>query len=276
MAIRIIKQGIWIGWKIESNWTDPFIFLSYIIIKPIAHVIIIGLIFLIGSDAAGSINNQIFFYTFIGAIFFIYPITILVSLGYLIHEDRAKYEVLKNIYIVPRAMKSYIIGRALASAINASISVLVSIIIGVLIFTNFGLSLDIEPFAINYPLLIFTLLIGILAFSFMGMILVAINLLTFKLQHSLSEYTTGILFLFSGVVFPPSILPEPFASISYAFPSTHFLELIRLSLNGSSDLNTFAYMIVTTLLTIIVALILFNYADKKARRKGVIDRKAEY
>jgi ABC-2 type transport system permease protein len=276
MAMRIIRQGVWIGWKVESNWTDPFIFLSYIIIKPIAHVIIIGLIFLVGSDAAGFINNQLFFYTFIGAIFFIYPVTMLVSLGYLIHEDRAKYEVLKNIYIVPKAMKSYIIGRALASSIDASISVLISVIIAMFIFANFGLELEIDPFTINYPLLAFTLLIGIVAFSFMGMILVAINLLTFKLQHSLSEYTTGVLFLFSGVVFPPNILPEPFASISYAFPSTHFLELIRLSLKGIFDLDTFAYMIVTTMLTIIVALILFNYADKKARRRGVIDRKAEY
>lgn len=276
MAMRIIKQGIWIGWKIESNWTDPFIFLSYIIIKPIAHVLIIGLIFLIGSDAAGVINNELFYYTFIGAIFFIYPITILITLGYLIHEDRAKYEVLKNIYIVPKAMKSYVIGRALASSINASISVLISVIIAVLIFSNFGLELEINPYTINYPLLISALLIGVVAFSFMGMILVAINLLTYKLQHSLSEYTTGILFLFSGVVFPPNVLPEPFASISYAFPSTHFLELIRLSLKGMFGANTFAYTIITTILTIILALILFNYADRKARRKGMIDRKAEY
>ncbi|RMF30861.1 MAG: ABC transporter permease [Candidatus Nitrosothermus koennekii] len=276
MAMKIIKQGIWIGWKVESNWADPFVFLSYIIIKPIAHVIIIGLIFLIGSDAAGFINDELFFYTFTGAVFFIYPITILITLGYLIHEDRAKYEVLKNIYIVPRAIKGYIIGRALASAINASISVIISIIIANLIFTNFGLALSIDPFNINYPLLALTLIIGVVAFSFMGMILTAINLLTYKLQYSLSEYTTGVLFLFSGVVFPPNVLPEPFASISYAFPSTHFLELIRLSLKGMFDINIFAYMIITTIITIIFADTLFNYADKRARRKGMIDRKAEY
>ena len=276
MAMKIIKQGIWIGWKVESNWTEPFVFASYIVIKPIAHVLLIGFIFLIGSEAAGIIDEELFYYTFIGAIFFIYPITILISLGYLIHEDRAKYEVLKNIYIASRAIRYYIIGRAFAAAINASISVAISMIVGLLIFSYFNLSLNIDYLSINYPLLIITLLIGIVAFSFMGLILTAVNLLTQKLQYSLSEYTTGVLFLFSGVVFPINVLPEPFASISYAFPSTYFLELIRIALKGGFDSMLFVYLLLSTALTILISLYIFNYADKRARKKGMIDRKAEY
>ncbi len=276
MAMNVIREGIWVGWKVESNWTDPFIFFSYIIIKPIAYVIIIGLIFLIGSDAIGYINTELFFYTFIGSIFFLYPITILVSLGYVIHEDRAKYEVLKNIYIAPNAIMSYIIGRGLAAAINATVSIIVSIIIGILVFSNFGLDIDIDPFIINYPLLIITLLLGTIAFPFMGVILTSINLLTYKLQYSLSEYTTGILFLFSGVVFTPTLLPAPLSIISYSLPTTYFLESIRSSLKGMFDIDLLIYMSITTFVTILLALISFNYADKKARVKGVIDRKSEY
>jgi len=276
MAIKVIKEGIWIGWKVESNWTNPFVFASYMIIKPIAYVIIIGLIFLIGTDTLKHIDNSLFFYTFIGSIFFLYPITILISLGYLIHEDRAKYEVLKNIYIAPNAIMSYIIGRGLASAINASVSIIVSITIGTLVFSNFALNISLDLFTINYPLLIITLLLGTIAFPFMGIILTAINLLTYKLQYSLSEYTTGVLFLFSGVVFPPNILPYPLSIISYSLPTTYFLELIRLALNGLFKLELLIYMIITTFVTIFLALILFNYADKKARVKGAIDRKSEY
>ncbi len=216
-----------------------------------------------------------YFYSFIGAIFFIYPITMLVSLGYLIHDDRARYEVLKNIYIAPKAIRSYIFGRGLAAAINASVSVAISMIVGIAIFANF-LDLTIDAYSVNYPLLIFTILLGVVAFSFMGMILTSINLLTSKLQFSLSEYTTGILFLFSGVVFPPSLLPEPFSSISYAFPTTYFLELVRVSLRGMFDINLLAYMIIVTIIVAILSIILFNFADKRARMRGIIDRKAEY
>ncbi|MEM2856886.1 MAG: ABC transporter permease [Candidatus Nitrosocaldaceae archaeon] len=271
--MRIIKESIWIGWKIESNWTDPFIFFSYIIVKPLAYVIIIGLIFLIGSEV---VNNEYFSYSFIGAVFFIYPLTMIISLGYLIHEDRAKYEVLKNIYIAPNAIKFYIIGRALASAINASVSVIISIVVGGFIFSNFGLGLDLELDIINYLLLIISLILGIVAFSFMGMILTSINLLTNKLQFSLSEYSSGILFLFSGVVFPPTMLPEPLYLFSYSFPTTHFLELVRVSLNGSFALSPLINMIITTSITIVISIMLFNHADNRARELGIIDRKAEY
>ena len=92
--VKVLVQGIWIGWKIESNWTDPFVFFAYMIAKPIASVFLVGLIFLIGSEASGVRDPEFFFYAFTGAIFFIYPATMAVSLGYLVHEDRAKYEVL--------------------------------------------------------------------------------------------------------------------------------------------------------------------------------------
>ena len=277
-TVKVMAQGAWIGWKVESNWTDPFVFLAYMIAKPIASVFLIGLIFLIGSDASGMMNQQFFFYTFTGAIFFIYPATLAISLGYLVHEDRAKYEVLKHIYIAPESVKPYIFGRAIASATNATVSVIAAFVIGTSVFgTFFDLDLGINALQVNYPLLIGTILLGVIAFGFFGLLLCAINLLTFKLQYSLSEYTTGILFLLSGVVFPVSMLPEVAQHVGYALPSTYFLTLVRTSLSGSGTFTLdLIYMILSTAAFAALALFLFKIAEHRARHRGLIDRKAEY
>ena len=275
---KVMAQGAWIGWKVESNWTDPFVFLAYMIAKPMASVIMIGLIFLIGSDAAGTMNQQFFFYTFTGAIFFIYPTTLAISLGYLMHEDRAKYEVLKQIYIAPESIKPYIFGRVIASSVNATVSVIAAFVIGTVIFsTFFGLDLGINALQVNYPLLVGTILLGIIAFGFLGLLLCAISLVSFKLQYSLSEYTTGFLFLLSGVVFPVSVLPTVAQEVGYALPTTYFLNLVRSSLLGSGEFTLdLAYMILSTAGFAVMATILFKIAEHRARQKGMIDRKAEY
>jgi len=275
---KVMAQGAWIGWKVESNWTDPFVFLAYMIAKPMASVLMIGLIFLIGSDAAGTMNQQFFFYTFTGAIFFIYPTTLAISLGYLMHEDRAKYEVLKQIYIAPESIKPYIFGRVIASSVNATVSVIAAFVIGTVIFsTFFGLDLGINALQVNYPLLVGTILLGIIAFGFLGLLLCAINLVSFKLQYSLSEYTTGFLFLLSGVVFPVSVLPTVAQEVGYALPTTYFLNLVRSSLLGSGEFTLdLAYMILSTAGFAVMATILFKIAEHRARQKGMIDRKAEY
>ncbi len=282
MAVRnkakVLAQGAWIGWKVESNWTDPFVFLAYMMAKPIAGVLMIGLIFLIGSDAAGTASQEYFFYTFTGAVFFIYPATVMVSLGYLVHEDRAKYEVLKHIYIAPESVKPYIFGRVVSTAINATVSVIAALVISVLIFgTFFGLELGISALQVNYPLLVGSIVLGVTAFSFLGLILYSITLVSFKMQYSMSEYTTGILFLLSGVVFPPSMLPAVAQEVSYSLPTTHFLNLVRAALSGSGDFAAdLSYMALSTLAVAVIGFLLFRLADRVARNKGMIDRKAEY
>ena len=277
--VKVLVQGIWIGWKIESNWTDPFVFFAYMIAKPIASVFLVGLIFLIGSEASGVRDPEFFFYAFTGAIFFIYPATMAVSLGYLVHEDRAKYEVLKHIYIAPESVKPYIFGRALAVAINSTVSVIVAYVIGTATFGNFfGMDLGVNALHVNYPLLIGAILLGVVAFSFLGLLLCAISLLSYKIQYSLSEYTTGIMFLLSGVVFPVSMLPVVVQQMSYMLPSTYFLNLVRLALSNSniSFMNDLIFMILATVGFSVTAMLLFKLAEHRARHKGMIDRKAEY
>jgi len=113
----------------------------------------------------------------------------------------------------------------------------------------------------------------------LGFLLCGINIMTSRVQFMLSEYVSGILYLFGGVVFLPEILPSWGQAISNALPITYFLRTIRfafLNQAGSAFQTDLLYLAVTTLATILVGVGAFKIAMYKARKDGLIDRKEEY
>jgi ABC-2 type transport system permease protein len=280
--LKTVKQAIWVGWKVETNWADPLIFAIYYLIRPLAGLLIVGFIFIIGSFASpsGLLNPEYFAFMFIGSSFFGYVVQIMMTMTMLIHEDRAHYEVLKHIYLAPGSLSWYIIGRALNGVMNASISLLLTLGFGVAIFQGLlGVQIPINWLAIDFPLLALSLILGILCFIAMGFILCGINIMTSKVQFMLTEYVSGILYLFGGVVFLPEMLPYWGQAISNAMPITYFLRCVRFSIfhQASTPVQTdLLCMVLTLMATMIVGLAVFRIAMYKARRDGLIDKKEEY
>ncbi len=278
--LRTVKQAIWLGWKVETNWADPLVFAIYYLIKPIAGLLIVGFIFLIGSVVSGSVNPELFLFLFIGNSFFIYVAQIMMTMSMLIHEDRAHYEVLKHIYLSPGSLQWYIVGRALNGVMNASISLLLTLGLGIAVFQyGLGIPIQINWLQIDLGLLGLNLVLGIVCFMSIGFILCGINIMTSKVQFMLNEYVSGILYLFGGVVFLPEILPQWGQYISNALPITYFLRIVRFAFlrQVNFDVQTnLLYLAVTTIATILVGLGIFRVAMFKARRDGLIDKKEEY
>jgi len=109
--------------------------------------------------------------------------------------------------------------------------------------------------------------------------LCGINIMTSKVQFMLNEYVSGILYLFGGVVFTPSILPAWGQTISNALPITYFLNTIRFAIvhQGTLDVPTnLLFLVVTLVASVIVGVGVFKLALYKARRDGLIDKKEEY
>lgn len=278
--LKVVKQAIWVGWKVETNWTDPLIFAIYYLIRPLAGLLIVGFIFIIGSAAGGVFSPEYFAFMFVGNSFFIYVVQIMMTMSMLIHEDRAHYEVLKHIYLSPNSWSWYIIGRALNGVLNASVSLVLTLGFGVLIFQGLlGVQIPINWAGINFSLLALSLALGIICFIAMGFVLCAINITTSKVQFMLTEYVSGILYLFGGVVFMPEILPSWGQIISNALPITYFLRSVRFSIlhqTASSIQNDLLYLVLTMIATIIIGFAVFKIAEYKARRDGLIDKKEEY
>jgi len=279
--LRAVKQAIWLGWKVETNWADPLVFAIYYLIRPLAGLLMVGFIFLVGSvSAGGALNPQYFVYMFIGNSFFIYVVQIMMTMTMLIHEDRAHYEVLKHIYLSPGSLAWYIFGRTLNGVMNASVSLLLTLGFGVAVFQGLlGVQIPINWLQIDVPLLALSLILGIACFIAMGFILCGINIMTSKVQFMLSEYVSGILYLFGGVIFMPQILPSWGQAISNALPVTYFLRIVRYSILGQSGFVVqmdLLYLVLTMFATIMIGLGFFKVAMHKARRDGLIDKKEEY
>ena len=271
---------MWLGWKVETNWADPLVFAIYYLVRPVAGLLIVGFIFLVGSTVTGTVNPELFTYLFIGNSFFIYIIQIMMTMTMLIHEDRSHYEVLKHIYLAPGSLSWYIVGRALNGVMNASISLLLSLGLGVAIFQlGLGIRIPVDWLAVNWGILGLCLLLGIICFMGMGFILCGINIMTSKVQFMLTEYVSGILYLFGGVVFVPSILPSWGQQISNALPVTYFLNVIRFSFLHDATFDVqmnLLYLVVTMVATVLIGMAVFKLAMFKARRDGLIDKKEEY
>jgi ABC-2 type transport system permease protein len=279
--LRAVKQAIWLGWKVETNWADPLVFAIYYLIRPLAGLLMVGFIFLVGSvSAGGALNPQYFAYMFIGNSFFIYVVQIMMTMTMLIHEDRAHYEVLKHIYLSPGSLAWYIFGRTLNGVMNASVSLLLTLGFGVAVFQGLlGVQIPINWLQIDVPLLALSLILGIACFIAIGFILCGINIMTSKVQFVLSEYVSGILYLFGGVIFMPQILPSWGQAISNALPVTYFLRIVRYSILGQSGFVVqmdLLYLVLTMFATIMIGLGFFKVAMYKARRDGLIDKKEEY
>jgi len=279
--LRAVKQAIWLGWKVETNWADPLVFAIYYLIRPLAGLLMVGFIFLVGSvSAGGALNPQYFAYMFVGNSFFIYVVQIMMTMTMLIHEDRAHYEVLKHIYLSPGSLAWYIFGRTLNGVMNASVSLLLTLGFGVAVFQGLlGVQIPINWLQIDVPLLALSLILGIACFIAIGFILCGINIMTSKVQFVLSEYVSGILYLFGGVIFMPQILPSWGQAISNALPVTYFLRIVRYSILGQSGFVVqmdLLYLVLTMFATIMIGLGFFKVAMYKARRDGLIDKKEEY
>lgn len=274
------RIATWLGWQIESNWTDPFLFAVYSLVKPLAGAAI--LVVMYGVITQGGFEDPLFTYMYLGNAFYIYVGAILNGLAWAVIDDREHYKTLKYIYTSPIHYPTYLLGRSVATFLVSSIAVLVTTLVGV-IFLNVHIDLE----TINLPLFSITIFIGINMLALMGLTLAGIMLLIAHHVWDLGAAIAGALYLFSGAIFPLSVLPEAIRWIGYLLPITYWLELIRRSLVGDiaqsfptltqfSDLQILSILISLTVIFGIISLLTFRWCEGRAREKGMIDVVTNY
>ena len=82
-----------------------------------------------------------------------------------------------------------------------------------------------------------------------------------------------------------TVLPGVLATLASLSPLVYWMELIRRSLLGSqairmfpalSDGDVMLRLVVTTVATLLLAHLVFTWADRQARRKGLIDMESNW
>ncbi|MCS7286019.1 MAG: ABC transporter permease [Anaerolineae bacterium] len=279
-AWRSFFIATWLGWQIESNWTDPLLFAIYSIIKPLASAAI--LVVMYGVITGGQFREPIFPYIYLGNAFYIYVGSVMVGISWAVIDDREHYRTLKYIYVAPVRLPFYWLGRGVARFLIGSFAVLVTLLSGVLF-----LHLPINPAQVNWPLFFLSWGLGIIMLAFMGLILANISLLVAHHFFLIGEAVAGALYLFSGAVFPLEVLPAWLRPLGFIMPITYWLELIRRSLLGEGvrAFPTLASFSNGELLGIMLGLsglfgatafLSFKACDFLARERGLIDRTTNY
>jgi ABC-2 type transport system permease protein len=277
---RSFRIAAWLGWQIESNWTDPFLFAIYSIIKPLAGAAILVVMYSVITSA--NFTSPIFSYIYLGNAFYIYVGAVMSGISWAVIDDREHYKTLKYMYIAPINVPAYLIGRGVARFLVASISVIITIGFGVLF-----LHVNVDPAAINWPLFFVSLVIGVVMLAMMGLILAGISLLIVNHVWFIGDAVAGALFLFSGAIFPLEVLPSWIRPLGYVMPVTYWLELLRRSLVGHiaqafptlqslSNLQIIGILIGLSIIFGVISFFLFRYCEHLARERGLIDMVTNY
>jgi ABC-2 type transport system permease protein len=281
--LRTFKNAAWLGWQMEANWTDPFLFAIYSVVKPLAGTLILVFMYLVITH--GETETMFFSYMYVGNAMYMFVADVLFGVTWVIHDDREHYMTLKQVYIAPIKFQTYIFGRAAIKIAITSFGVLLTLLFGVFI-----LGVDIDFAAMNWPLLVVSLVLGLATLAIMGLALGGVTFLTAKHAMGINEGVAGIFFVLSGVIFPITILPDWAQSISKFLPVTYWMEGVRRGLEPGvitalgpttgmqsfSDLQILLILVVTAVAFLFISLGIFRYADKVARRKGKIDWTSAY
>jgi ABC-2 type transport system permease protein len=277
---RSFKTATWLGWKIESNWTDPFLFAIYSIIKPLAGAAIIVVMYSV--IAKGNFDTPYFAYLYFGNAFYQYVSSVMTGVSWAIVDDREHYKTLKYMYIAPIQIPYYLLGRAVARILIGTVSVVITILGGVLF-----LHVPFHLADVNWLLFTVTLVLGIFVLVNMGLILAGFTLMLVRHSDYVGDAVASGMFIFTGAIFPLTSLPVFLRPIGYALPITYWLELIRRALIGSAAnaFPTFAGFSNPLLLGILAAFAVvfgvissyvFRACEHRAREKGLIDRVTNY
>ena len=275
---RGFRAATWLGFLITSNWVNPLIFAIYSVLRPLSAAFILVVMYrVISGNAAGTAAYLAFLVT--GAAFWSFVQYGFAGLSNGITEDRGDYRMLKYVYISSLSFYVYLFGRALAQLGSAVASTQVVLLVGTI-----ALRMPIYLFAVNYPLLIVGSAIALVAVVAMAM---AFGLLLLRMvdAHGYGELGAAFLYVISGAIFPITVLPGLLAAIASFIPLAYWMEIVRRSLLGPHAIRMFPMLsdgeillrlLATTVTTLLVAFLIFRWADRSARGRGLIDRESNW
>src|SRR4051794_206450 len=151
--MRTLRIAAWLGWQIEGNWADPFVFFTFTILRPLASALIVLVMYQV---IAGGTRTDYFQYLYISNAFFVLVIQVIAGLSWTIMDDRENYKMLKYIYTSPARKFAYLLGRATA---KVGIGMLTTVLL--LATGQLFLGLHIDPATIRWGELVYFFFAGL-------------------------------------------------------------------------------------------------------------------
>jgi ABC-2 type transport system permease protein len=267
-AWRSFSTAIRLGWAIESNWSDPFLFAVFTVAKPLAAAMILVVMFQVITGGQGTEFLQ---FMIVGTALWNVVFGVLGGLVQSILEDRERYRMIKYVVVTPASLFPFLVGRSVARVLGSFVAALITLLVGIVF-----LDVELRPNLLLIPATI----LGILAVMSLGIFIAGWCLQLRQEAWSYPEAIAGALYLVSGAVFPIDILPTAVQPVAYALPTTWWLEASRRGLLGHgspgtigsfSDGSVLLLLAVSTAVAVPLALAAFAWFMRRARRAGLLD-----
>ncbi|MCI4371065.1 MAG: ABC transporter permease [Thermoplasmata archaeon] len=275
------KVAAWLGWEMDSNWTEPWLFVLYSVIKPVAGAFILVLMYTVFAIIGNRLDPAAFSYMYVGNSFFIFVASVLFGTFQVIQSDREWYQTIRYVYIAPISYYVYILGRAVSKIAVAAFAVAITLLFGVY-FLGVQMHLSLEAI----PLFVVSTALGLAVLLAIGICLGGISFLTAKHTHGLAEGIPGLFYVFCGVLFPLSILPGWAQGVGRAIPLTYWFDITRrllaptlgvdTTLVGYSDGAILLLLVVSSVAFFGLSLLIFKVGEYYARKAGKIDMTTSY
>ena len=268
-AWRSFRTAVGLGWQVEANWSDPFLFAVYTIAKPLAAAMILVVMFQVITQGQGTAFLQ---FLIVGSALWNVVFGVMGGLVQSILEDRERYRMLKYVVVTPSSLFPFLLGRSLARVIVSFVAVVLTLFVGVAF-----LGVELRP---NVLYLVPATLLGVLAVFALGIFMAGWCLQLRQEAWHYPEAIAGAIYLISGAIFPIDILPSFLHPVAYATPTTWWLEASRRGLLGHgspgaigtlSDGQVLLFLALTTAVAVPVGLAAFAWFMRRARQAGLLD-----
>jgi ABC-2 type transport system permease protein len=263
------RTAIGLGWAIESNWSDPFLFAVYTIAKPLSAALILVVMF---NVITGGEQTEFLQFLIVGSALWNVVFGVMGGLVWSILEDRERYRMMRYVVLTPASLFPFLLGRSVSRVAISFGAVAVTLLVGVVLL---GVEIQIRPL-----MLLAGTGIGLLAVISLGILMAGLCLQLRQEAWAYPEAVAGALYLLSGAIFPIDVLPAFLRPVAYLFPTTWWLEASRRGLVGHgapgqlgqlSDATVLLALVATTAVVLPLALLTFAWFTRRARQLGLLD-----
>ena len=249
-----------------------------------AGTLIIVFIYYVALLTGGGAPTEMLAYIYVGNAFYMFVFQAFFGMFEVIQGDREWFQTIRNIYISPISYYLYVVGRGFTQMAVAGIGVVVVLLFGHYLIPEVTLAF---PLA-ELPFFLGVLFLGLWVTIVIGVAIAGITFLTARHGSGMSEGIAGVFYVFTGVIFPLSVLPPWGQVVGQFIPLTYWFEGIRRVLLAAPPVGADPFLLVLpdgVLLAILAgALVLFSllsvgvfrFVEHLARKKGRIDLTTAY
>ena len=274
---RSLFASAWMGIQHDLGWTTPSVSLLLNVVAPFASAMTTSIIYWFGaSNGTSGFDPTHLAYILVGATLYAHIAAYAWVPTVAIAEGK-NLAVFPHIYLTSRSTAVYLAGRALSSFVISTVTSMLALTAAYFVlgaFFHTSIPLIVTP--LSLAMLALALLVNIPGALGLGYLLGSYSLYASKFEWSLPGYVAGLLMVFSGALFPPTILPWPLSTAAAALPYTQFIAAARDAIIYGNLANygfSLLYCAIGGLIALAACLSLYLAAEKRARRDGVLDRR---